>query len=106
MILSTGGYLLLGGASSQGVLPLGGCLLLGGASSRRSCFLPGGVPGGDPPRTATGMHSCFTGVCLSMGECAWQAGCVAREDMHGRGHAWQGEGAHPPADTTATAYGQ
>ena len=49
------------GVWSRGCLLQGGCLLGGGARSR------GGVPGGDPPRTATaaggthpiGMHSCF-----------------------------------------------
>ena len=61
MILLTGGVLPLGR-----VLPPwgGGCLLSGGGSSRGVCSR--GVPGGDPPGTATaaggthptGMHSC------------------------------------------------
>ena len=59
-----------GGAWSGGVPCPRGCLLLG------VCLLPGaacsrrGVPGGDPPRTATaaggthstGMHSCWIGM--------------------------------------------
>ena len=67
--------------------PTGGCLSPGGESVPRGVSAPGGsalgegvpapmgVPGGDlQTATAaggmhpTGMHSCFTGVCLSTGE--------------------------------------
>ena len=64
--------LTVGGVCSPGHLVLGGgvcsrgCLLPGG-SAPGGLLLPGGVPGGDPPRTATAaggtyptrMHSCF-----------------------------------------------
>ena len=50
------------------ILLTGGCLVPGGSGPRgeRGCLLPEGVPGGDPPGTATaaggthptGMHSC------------------------------------------------